>query len=189
MSAKTASRGWPRTADVARPVDAEAGPAGSRAKTSRPAGRDDPAQDHTAQDPLEPEHGALTRAEAAGVLGRDELAAGLREGRWVQPWPGVVVPARRARDPLTRKFYIPILFLLFFPVGWEIYFPFSFRHNLLTPTPFGHRRTFCTFSYSLHFPKAAIRELVLQVHFRATSRDKTCLSEQVQCSQLVIFNL
>lgn len=74
-------------------------------------------------------------------------------------------------------------------MGWEIYFPFSSRHNLLTPAPFGHRRTFCTFSYSLHFPKAAIRELVLQVHFRATSRDKTCLSVQVQCSQLVIFNL
>lgn len=82
MSAKTASRELlTRTTGAARTAGAHPGPDGC---------------------PKAPAHGALTHAEAAELLGRDELAAALREGRWVRPWPGVVVPEHRARDPLTR---------------------------------------------------------------------------------------
>ncbi|MCI2419070.1 hypothetical protein MOQ72_16620 [Saccharopolyspora sp. K220] len=47
-------------------------------------------------------HGAMTRGDAERLLGCAELAAGLAEERWVEPWFGVVVPAARAQDPLTR---------------------------------------------------------------------------------------
>ncbi|MEU6130254.1 hypothetical protein ABZ805_13875 [Saccharopolyspora sp. NPDC047091] len=47
-------------------------------------------------------HGALTRPVAEELLGADGLSAELDAGRWVEPWGGVVLPARRARDPLAR---------------------------------------------------------------------------------------
>lgn len=47
-------------------------------------------------------HGALTYAHAVELWGRDAVTAALREGRWVQPWSGVIVPAHRARDPRAR---------------------------------------------------------------------------------------
>lgn len=47
-------------------------------------------------------HGALTREAAEKLLGPGVLGAALDEGTVVQPWFGVVVPAARSRDPLTR---------------------------------------------------------------------------------------
>jgi hypothetical protein len=47
-------------------------------------------------------HEARTLAAAREELGAAELARALREGTWVQPWWGVVVPEHRRRDPLTR---------------------------------------------------------------------------------------
>ncbi|MGP4015573.1 hypothetical protein [Saccharopolyspora sp. 5N708] len=47
-------------------------------------------------------HGAMTSGDAERLLGRAELAAGLAEDQWVEPWFGVVVPATRVHDPLTR---------------------------------------------------------------------------------------
>ncbi|WP_207954349.1 hypothetical protein [Saccharopolyspora elongata] len=47
-------------------------------------------------------HGAMTRRDAEQALGRAEVAAGLAAGDWVEPWYGVVVPATRVHDPLTR---------------------------------------------------------------------------------------
>lgn len=44
----------------------------------------------------------MTRSDAERLLGPAELAAGLADGEWVQPWHGVVVPAARAHDPMTR---------------------------------------------------------------------------------------
>lgn len=47
-------------------------------------------------------HGAMTCPDAERLLGAAELEAGLADGEWVQPWHGVVVPAARAGDPVTR---------------------------------------------------------------------------------------
>src|SRR2546421_12746869 len=47
-------------------------------------------------------HGALSHAHAERVLGPAGLAAALRERRWVERWPGVVVPAHMAEDPWTE---------------------------------------------------------------------------------------
>ncbi|MGI8308317.1 hypothetical protein [Saccharopolyspora hattusasensis] len=47
-------------------------------------------------------HGAMTHRDAEQVLGCAELAAGLDEGDWVEPWYGVVIPAARVHDQLTR---------------------------------------------------------------------------------------
>ncbi|MER5387865.1 hypothetical protein [Saccharopolyspora sp. NPDC002686] len=44
----------------------------------------------------------MARADAERLLGPDELSAALDDGEWVQPWHGVVVPAARAHDPMTR---------------------------------------------------------------------------------------
>ncbi|GAB3684335.1 hypothetical protein [Saccharopolyspora tripterygii] len=50
----------------------------------------------------QPWYGALPRAEAERLLGVAELAEWLESGEWVQPWPGVVLPAALLRDPMTR---------------------------------------------------------------------------------------
>lgn len=55
-----------------------------------------------AAEPLETWHGALTRADAVRVLGADGLRAALDDRSWIELWPGVVVPAHRALDPLSR---------------------------------------------------------------------------------------
>ncbi|GAA0526354.1 hypothetical protein GCM10011581_13320 [Saccharopolyspora subtropica] len=47
-------------------------------------------------------HGAILRREAEELLGCAEIAAGLAEGLWVEPWHGVLVPETRQHDPLTR---------------------------------------------------------------------------------------
>lgn len=47
-------------------------------------------------------HGALTYANAVRILGDDQLRAAIDNGQWVELWSGVVVPALRVRDPLTR---------------------------------------------------------------------------------------
>lgn len=52
--------------------------------------------------PLVPQHGALSRADAARLFGVAELAAMLDAGDWVELWTGVVVPAPRQGDPATR---------------------------------------------------------------------------------------
>ncbi|GAA4620202.1 hypothetical protein GCM10023108_48390 [Saccharopolyspora hordei] len=52
--------------------------------------------------PPSAKHGAMTSSDAERLLGADELAEGLDRGDWARPWHGVVVPAARAHDPLTR---------------------------------------------------------------------------------------
>ncbi|MFR9731090.1 hypothetical protein ACL03H_17840 [Saccharopolyspora sp. MS10] len=47
-------------------------------------------------------HGALTRCAAERAFGAEELSAALDGGSWTEPWPGVVLPASKARDPLAR---------------------------------------------------------------------------------------
>jgi hypothetical protein len=60
------------------------------------------AHDDSSEWPPSSLHGAMTRRDAERSLGCAELATGLAEGEWVEPWFGVVAPATRARDPLTR---------------------------------------------------------------------------------------
>lgn len=54
------------------------------------------------QSPLPTRHGALLRGDAERLLGAESVAEALREGEWVQPWRGVLVPASLAEEPLTR---------------------------------------------------------------------------------------
>lgn len=56
------------------------------------------------RDPVPPgsRHGALTTPAAEQVLGAAELRAELAAGTWAEPWPGVVLPASLAAEPLAR---------------------------------------------------------------------------------------
>lgn len=47
-------------------------------------------------------HGALLRGDAERLLGVEHVAEALREGEWVQPWRGVLIPAPLAEEPLAR---------------------------------------------------------------------------------------
>lgn len=47
-------------------------------------------------------HGALRRSSAERAFGADGLRAALDDGRWIEPWSGVVLPCERAGDPLAR---------------------------------------------------------------------------------------
>ncbi|WP_433870057.1 hypothetical protein [Saccharopolyspora sp. CA-218241] len=47
-------------------------------------------------------HGAVLRSAAVAALGVDEVLAGLDDGRWVELWKGVLVPAERVDAPITR---------------------------------------------------------------------------------------
>jgi hypothetical protein len=46
-------------------------------------------------------HGALRRRRLVGDIGEEAVRRAVEAGRWRVPWPGVLVPATRANDPLT----------------------------------------------------------------------------------------
>lgn len=93
------------------PVPPAAAPEAASRAPDRPAARAAPGPPARRRGRFEPGrgrrpgaslHGALARSTAEEVFGADRVSAELDAGRWVEPWGGVLLPARRARDPLAR---------------------------------------------------------------------------------------